>query len=53
MPLKSWRKQIEDENFIPFHRIVHFRCRSTGELIWDRRTKLDRVFGSGVLMSER
>ncbi|KAL5527193.1 hypothetical protein ACEPAG_5984 [Sanghuangporus baumii] len=53
IPLKSWSKQIEDENFIPFHRIVHFRCKSTGELLWDRGTKLDRVFGSSVLTSER
>ncbi|KAL5488244.1 hypothetical protein ACEPAI_6352 [Sanghuangporus weigelae] len=49
----SRSKQIEDENFITSHRNVHFRCKSTGELLWDRRTKLDRVFGSGVLTSER
>ncbi|KAL5508445.1 hypothetical protein ACEPAH_6064 [Sanghuangporus vaninii] len=29
-----------------------FAAASTGELIWDRRTKLDRELGSGVLMSE-
>jgi uncharacterized protein (UPF0248 family) len=71
MPMRSWKREVEDEAFvrqftflcflfretnvgkfqIPFHRVVHFRRKSDGVLVWDRRTKTDLVFGSGVLAS--
>jgi len=49
MPMRSWKKEVEDEAFIPLHRVVHFRRKSDGNVVWDRRTKIDHVFGSGVL----
>ena len=33
---------------IPQHRIVYFKRVSDGEIIWDKRKKIDLVFGSGV-----
>lgn len=35
-PLKSWSRDIDEENWIPFHRIVYFRRKSNGEIVWDR-----------------
>ena len=39
-----------DEEWIPQHRIMYFRKKGDGEgqRIWDRATRLDRLFGSGV-----
>ncbi len=32
------------ESFIPWHRVVYFK--NDGEIVWDRRTKTDKVFDS-------
>jgi len=48
MPLCSWKREVEDEAFIPFHRVVHFRRKSDNVFVWDRKSKTDLVFGSGV-----
>ncbi|EIN08401.1 hypothetical protein PUNSTDRAFT_144010 [Punctularia strigosozonata HHB-11173 SS5] len=45
--LIGWKRDIEDEAFIPFHRVVRFRRKSDNVIIWDRRSRIDRVFGSG------
>jgi len=48
MHLTSWKREVEDEAFIPFHRVVHFRRRSDNVVVWDRRKRIDLVFGSGT-----
>jgi uncharacterized protein (UPF0248 family) len=46
--LTSWRKEFTEEDFIPFHRVVYFREKGKeGKIVWDRRTRLDLIFGSG------
>lgn len=47
-PLESWKSEQTDEEFIPQHRILYFKRRSDGAVVWDRRTRKDDVFGSGV-----
>ncbi|CAK7227094.1 hypothetical protein SCUCBS95973_006425 [Sporothrix curviconia] len=46
--LESWKAEQTDEEFIPQHRILYFKRRSDGVVVWDRRTRKDAVFGSGV-----
>jgi uncharacterized protein (UPF0248 family) len=46
-PLDLWKSEQTDEEFIPQHRILYFKRKSDGEVIWDRRTRKDIVFGSG------
>jgi uncharacterized protein (UPF0248 family) len=43
-----WKGDLTDEEFIPQHRVVYFKRRNDGEIVWDRRTRVDKVFGSGV-----
>lgn len=48
MPLTSWKRELSDEEFIPFHRVVYFREKGIdGKIVWDRRTRVDLIFGSG------
>ncbi len=47
-PLEAWKSEQTDEEFIPQHRILYFRRRSDSVVVWDRRTRKDEVFGSGV-----
>ncbi|KAK3398576.1 2'-5' RNA ligase superfamily-domain-containing protein [Sordaria brevicollis] len=47
--LDMWKTEQTDEEFIPQHRIVFFKRRSDGQVVWDRKTKKDEVFGSGRL----
>jgi uncharacterized protein (UPF0248 family) len=47
--LGRWKSEQTDEEFIPMHRIVWVRRKGEGgEKVWDRRGKVDLVFGSGV-----
>ncbi|KAJ4990699.1 DUF455 domain-containing protein (endonuclease/exonuclease/phosphatase) [Stagonosporopsis vannaccii] len=52
--LEKWKTEQTDEEFIPQHRILYFRKKlndngdGKGELVWERATRLDRVFGSGA-----
>ncbi|KAK1826744.1 RNA ligase superfamily-domain-containing protein [Podospora conica] len=46
--LEAWRTEKTDEEFIPQHRILYFKRRSDGEVIWDRGARRDVLFGSGV-----
>jgi uncharacterized protein (UPF0248 family) len=52
MALTGWKREVEDEAFIPFHRVVHFRRLSDGVLVWDRRKRVDLLFGSGGVSQE-
>ncbi|KAH7327859.1 hypothetical protein B0I35DRAFT_415915 [Stachybotrys elegans] len=46
--LEDWKSEQTDEEFIPQHRILYFKRRSDRVIVWERRTRLDNVFGSGV-----
>ncbi|WPJ61484.1 hypothetical protein SMAC4_01794 [Sordaria macrospora] len=46
--LDMWKTEQTDEEFIPQHRIVYFKRRSDGNVVWDRKMKKDEVFGSGL-----
>ena len=49
MQLTSWKKEFTDEEFIPMHRVVYFREKGVeGKIVWDRRTRVDHIFGSGA-----
>ncbi|KAH7100669.1 hypothetical protein BKA62DRAFT_800131 [Auriculariales sp. MPI-PUGE-AT-0066] len=49
MPLLSWKREVEDEAFIPFHRVQYFKRRSDNVKLWDRKNRLDTIFGSGII----
>ncbi|KUJ18691.1 uncharacterized protein LY89DRAFT_732244 [Mollisia scopiformis] len=47
--LLKWKLEQMDEEFISLHRAVHIRRKDEngGEIVWDRRRRLDLIFGSG------
>jgi uncharacterized protein (UPF0248 family) len=48
MPLEQWKGgDVTDEDFIPLHRILWFRRNHDGVKVWDRKERLDLVFGTG------
>jgi uncharacterized protein (UPF0248 family) len=49
--LDSWKTEQTDEEFIPQHRIVYFKRKSDGRIMWDRETRKDEIFGSGASAS--
>jgi uncharacterized protein (UPF0248 family)/2'-5' RNA ligase len=51
--LERWKTEQTDDEFIPQHRILYFKRRGDGEVVWERRTRVDRVFGSGVGAGEQ
>jgi uncharacterized protein (UPF0248 family) len=48
--LARWKTEQTDDEFIPRHRIVWVRRKGSegGEKVWDRRKKVDLIFGSGL-----
>jgi uncharacterized protein (UPF0248 family) len=52
--LEKWKTEQTDEEFIPQHRILYFRRKfneegdGKGEIVWERATRVDKVFGSGI-----
>ena len=53
MDVSAWKGGVTDftdEEWIPQHRIMYFRKKGDeeGRRVWDRVTRLDRLFGSGV-----
>jgi uncharacterized protein (UPF0248 family) len=46
--LEKWKMETTDDEFIPQHRILYFKRRGDGVVVWERRTRVDLVFGSGV-----
>lgn len=46
--LEKWKTEQTDEEFIPQHRILYFKKKMDGVVIWERRTRVDLIFGSGV-----
>ena len=46
--LDQWKSDTSDDEFIPQHRIAAFKQRSTGEIVWHRAEKIDKIFrGNG------
>ena len=48
MALAKWKTEQTDLEFIPQHRIVYFRRKTDGIRVWDRESRIDEVFGSGM-----
>lgn len=50
--LEKWKTEQTDEEFIPQHRVLYFKKRGGdsggGEIVWERVTRIDKVFGSGA-----
>jgi uncharacterized protein (UPF0248 family) len=50
--LEKWKTEQTDEEFIPQHRILYFKRKGgesgSGEVVWERATRIDKVFGSGA-----
>ncbi|KAI1656741.1 hypothetical protein F4813DRAFT_363121 [Daldinia decipiens] len=44
----SWKSDTTHEEFIPEHRILYFKRKSDGTMVWDREERRDEIFGSGV-----
>ncbi|KAL1840562.1 hypothetical protein VTJ49DRAFT_336 [Mycothermus thermophilus] len=44
--LAAWKNEQTDEEFIPQHRILYFRRKSDGRVVWDRRKRWDELFGN-------
>ncbi|KAI0120386.1 hypothetical protein F4776DRAFT_252265 [Hypoxylon sp. NC0597] len=44
----SWKSETTHEEFIPEHRIVYFKRKSDGIIVWDKEERRDEIFGSGV-----
>lgn len=43
----EWKPELTHEEFIPQHRILYFKRKSDGMVVWERRTRTDLVFESG------
>ena len=49
MPVTSWKASDSTlEEFIPQSRIVYYKRKGDGVEVWNRRTRLDTIFGSGA-----
>jgi hypothetical protein len=44
--MDSWKKETTHEEFIPQHRVLYIR-HLNGEIVWDRRRRIDKIFSSG------
>lgn len=49
MPVAMWKGggDVTDEEFIPQHRILYFRRKGDGVRVWDRKKRVDLLFGTG------
>ncbi|KAI0459353.1 hypothetical protein F5B21DRAFT_499534 [Xylaria acuta] len=46
--LDAWKSEQTDEEFIPQHRILYFKRKGDGIIVWDRKERRDTIFGSGI-----
>jgi uncharacterized protein (UPF0248 family) len=46
--LERWKTEQTHEEFVPQHRILYFKRKSDGVVVWERRTRTDLVFRSGA-----
>lgn len=44
MPVTSWKRETDDLEFIPMHRVTHFRRKTDGMVVWDKKTRKDLIF---------
>ena len=44
IPVNQWKSETTEDEFIPQHRITAFKQRSTGEIVWHRAEKIDKIF---------
>jgi len=42
-----WKSDQTHEEFIPQHRVLYFKRKSDGVVVWDRETRKDEIFGGG------
>lgn len=49
LPVTLWKGSgdVTEEDFIPQHRILYFRRKDDGIRVWDRKERVDLLFGSG------
>ncbi|KAF3934553.1 hypothetical protein ABW19_dt0209031 [Dactylella cylindrospora] len=48
LPVDKWKMEMSDEEFVPMHRVVYFKEKKSGEVVWDREKRIDKIFGSGA-----
>ncbi|KAF2018297.1 hypothetical protein BU24DRAFT_421277 [Aaosphaeria arxii CBS 175.79] len=46
--LERWKTEQTDEEFIPQHRILYFKRRDDGVIVWERKSRTDLIFKSGA-----
>ncbi|KAI1468733.1 uncharacterized protein F4812DRAFT_424505 [Daldinia caldariorum] len=46
--IDSWKSDTTHEEFIPEHRILYFKRKSDGAVVWHREERRDEIFGSGA-----
>ncbi|KPM35573.1 hypothetical protein AK830_g10994 [Neonectria ditissima] len=46
--VELWKSEQTDEEFIPQHRILYFKRKSDRAVVWERRSRIDDIFGSGI-----
>lgn len=46
--LGAWKTEQTDEEFIPQHRILYYKRKSDGVVVWEKKTRKDHIFGSGA-----
>ncbi|KAL6920750.1 hypothetical protein FSHL1_004727 [Fusarium sambucinum] len=46
--VEQWKSEQTDEEFIPQHRILYFKRKADNVIVWERRTRTDDIFGSGI-----
>lgn len=44
--MANWKDEVTDEEFIPQHRVLYFK-KAGGEIVWDRKRRIDKIFLSG------
>jgi uncharacterized protein (UPF0248 family) len=42
VPVERFERDVTSESFVPFHRVQYFKNKD--EIVWDRRTKIDKIF---------
>lgn len=49
MPVAMWKGSgdVTEDEFIPQHRILYFRMKENEARVWDRKARVDLLFGSG------
>ncbi|KAI4191767.1 MAG: hypothetical protein LQ346_004619 [Caloplaca aetnensis] len=47
--VENWSFEgVEEEEFIPLHRVVYFKRISDGHIVWHREDRVDEIFWSGI-----